>query len=466
MSYYFGRNPDHLWTEEKLSELHAEKAVTEMARILALIESRAGPDGGDWTQDERYESIADCLDANCEDLDKLEEYTNEMLSSLQLAKKILIPDSGAEASLTINQSDPIQVVISQFKRIFKNIEIYIDNAAKAVIKINQLNPELLFCFFNYDTWGSTWSTELYIPKQLYDSGDREVIQSTSIDRVTKFRLWNNPRGIVEDVVHDHEEKLYNCMGPEEYDGYQYFDYDYFIINAVISRQILEYYKQILTKMRDTCRTVLSEISKYKKANDLLNDEVFKRINREVFSKLRNDPDFSKTLRDIIQKRLFTKCFTLLYDYKKEVEESEYEDTSKFENEKDFQHHLFNYLNRTRKGNMMVSKEVERGRGRIDILINNHLTIELKFYKEPAEMSAIPEHYPQLRETMQSWGSQFGFLVVMDVSRQTGPQASKENYLRTDILKGGRGIRAVDDRNPAVVVSMLIFGGNRAKPSDF
>jgi len=82
------------------------------------------------------------------------------------------------------------------------------------------------------------------------------------------------------------------------------------------------------------------------------------------------------------------------------------------------------------------------------------------------MAALSGYHPQLRETMQSWGSKLGFLILLDTSRQDEPMASRENYFEAKISKGGKGILPNQDKYPEGIVSILIFGGIRKRPSEF
>jgi len=162
---FFGRaRSEKLFTEEKLNFLRGDKAVIKLAQIIAQIQSKQGPDSGDWFREERYDNIEDCLETHSENLDSLEHFTNELLSSLQTIKKILIPDNGT-LTLTIHEDTNIEDIKSQFESIFRQIRPYTEVASKVLNEIKEINPELLFCFFNYQTWGSTWSKELYIPKK-------------------------------------------------------------------------------------------------------------------------------------------------------------------------------------------------------------------------------------------------------------------------------------------------------------
>jgi len=338
-------------------------------------------------------------------------------------------------------------------------------ASKVISEIKEINPEFLYCFFNYETWGSTWSNELYIPKKMFDSGDWDKIAQIAVDRILKFYLYNNPSGIVYQTILDYDEELYNRLDGEDYNQYIYSDKDHYIINARICHQIFEYFKNVIVKLRDACRTVLLEISKKRKNIEAINDDIFKTILSNIFVEFKKDDDFKKVLENLPQKKMFLKSITLLYDYKKEVEESEWETTHVFENEREFKNHLFNYLNRTRKGNLIPSKEVEKTRGRIDILVNNSLTLELKFEKKPVNIKNLLEFHPQLRETMQSWGSKLGFLILLDVSPQDEPMASRENFVVAKLIKGGKGITEDQDKYPIGIVSILIFGGIRKRPSE-
>jgi hypothetical protein len=462
----FGRIPScKLFTEDRLHFLREEKAVVELAQIIAHIQSKQGPDSGDWLREERYENIEDCLEAHSENLDSFEQLTNELLSSLQTTKELLFPGHQTP-TLTIQEDTIIEDIKLQFERIFRQIRSYIEAASKSILKIKELNPELLYCYFNYETWGTTWSSELYIPKKMFDSEDWDKIVQTAITRILKFHLFNKPFSLVEQTVNDYDEELYNSLGGEDYDKYVYSDRDYFVINSRVCHEILKYFKDIIVKLRNACRTILLEISKYRKSVETINDDIYKVILDNVFKKFKEDEDFRKVLKNIPQKKMFLKSLTLLYDYKKEIEESELETTHGFDNERQFKNHLFNYLNRTREGNLIPSKEVERGRGRIDILVNNILTLELKFQKESTNMAALSGYHPQLRETMQSWGSKLGFLILLDTSRQDEPMASRENYFEAKISKGGKGILPNQDKYPEGIVSILIFGGIRKRPSEF
>lgn len=137
----------------------------------------------------------------------------------------------------------------------------------------------------------------------------------------------------------------------------------------------------------------------------------------------------------------------------------------FNNENDFREHLFNYLSWVRGEKIWVTKETQRSRGRIDLLVNNYIVFELKLTKTPAKMDDFSD-LSQIKEYMTTTSSKLGFLVVMDISKQTEPLASLENYFDARVVKGGRGISPKEDEYPIGVITVLIFGGERVKPSEF
>ena len=83
---------------------------------------------------------------------------------------------------------------------------------------------------------------------------------------------------------------------------------------------------------------------------------------------------------------------------------------------------------------------------------------------PTTMSVMPKHHPQVKETMENWQSKLGILVVLDVSPQGESMASLENYFDATVLRGGRGVAPTEDKYPVGIVSILIFGGSRTRPS--
>jgi hypothetical protein len=54
---------------------------------------------------------------------------------------------------------------------------------------------------------------------------------------------------------------------------------------------------------------------------------------------------------------------------------------------------------------------------------------------------------------------------MDISKQTKPLASLENYFNAKVEKGGRCVSHEEDEHPIGIITVLIFGGERARPSE-
>lgn len=91
-------------------------------------------------------------------------------------------------------------------------------------------------------------------------------------------------------------------------------------------------------------------------------------------------------------------------------------------------------------------------------------LELKLLKKPINMSELTKFIPQLREVMENWQSKLGFLIVLDISKQEKSLASRENYFKATIRKGGMGLESEEDEFPVGVISLLVFGGERIQPS--
>jgi len=451
----------HIYTQDKFDFLKKNKTVVDLATILMEVESKYEGDYPKRPHEERYRDIRTCLKSHSDRLDDFEALTTQLLDHFQRAKTFLF-ETGWAKNLRIDENMNLVNIRKQFEKIMMAIQTEIHAARQVVEAIKELDDELLYCFFNYEAWGSTWCSELYIPRQDYRSRSREEIIEIAKCRILNLQRANH-LSLAQEVWSDYQQELYHRL-EEEYPNYVYTDHDWFIINARICHEIHGYFKRVIEKFRDACRRVLTEINKYRDEVCTLNDPIFKNIFTRMTERLESDKDYKVVLSQRVLRERYNTLLRLLYDYKKEVEESEWRVTSQFENEDCFKRHLFNYLIRTRNENLRITKESERVRGKVDIQINNNVVLELKFSKTPVRMSSLRKSLPQLREVMENWQSKLGFLVVLDIAKQERPLASRENYFWAGVERGGRGIEPEEDTFPVGVVSMLIFGGERIEPS--
>lgn len=157
-----------IYTVDKLKFLKENETVINLATIMLKILSKYEPDQINSRREERYEDIHSCLETHSNNLDNFEVMIEELHEYLQKAKEIIYNES-----LYIHENTKLEEVKSQFIRILGKIEPYIRKAKNIIESIENLNLELLYCFFNYETWGSTWCSEMHIPKKILLSANDE-----------------------------------------------------------------------------------------------------------------------------------------------------------------------------------------------------------------------------------------------------------------------------------------------------
>jgi|GEM_PF-3700470 len=448
-----------VYTEDKLRFLKEDETIIDLALVMLKILSKYESEQSTGVKEERYKNIHACLETHSDKLDEFEMMTKELHGYLQKAKESIY-----SKSLYINQDTNIEEVKSYFIRIFREIAPYIKEARKIIENLEELNSELLYCFFNHETWGSTWCIELYIPKKILLSSSEKERLELVINRILNFKLFNQPK-LIDYVIWDYGNELYYKLTPEEFDNYIFKDKDYFSINSKICHEIFNHLREVIKNLRDACRVVLREIERYRREVETFSDEVFKRVLNNLMAKLESNENYNTILqKNIILRKKCITLIRLIYDYKKEVEESRWKETMHFNDENDFRDNLFNYLNQVRGEKIWVMKETQVSRGRIDLLINNDIVFELKLEKNPAKMNNF-SGLSQIKEYMASTSSKIGFFVIMDISKQTKPLASLENYFNAKVEKGGRCVSHEEDEHPIGIITVLIFGGERARPSE-
>jgi len=452
----------YLYTQDKVEFLLNIPSIENFASILMEIQSKYEPDFPKRPHEERYKNIRECLMTHSNHLDNFEQITVDFRDQLQRAKTFLFETSWAKI-LHIDNKNDLDNIEFQFKKIMGALEAEAIKAHNLIKKIKTLDEELLYCFFNYETWGSTWCSELYISRQFYQTHTKNEIVEKA-----KVRLLNIQRAnhisLAQDMWSDYQQEQYRQLDEEEYNNYDYTDDDWFIINTRICHEIHRYFKEFIERLRDSSRRVLIEINKIREEINTLNDPLFMKITHKMNNIFMENDNYKIILSQRNIKELYNIILRLLYDYKKEVEESEWRSTFKFSNERSFKRHLTNYLTRTRKEKIFITNESEKVRGKVDILINNKIVLELKLLKEPINMSELTKFIPQLCEVMENWQSKLGFLIVLDISKQEKSLASRENYFEATIRKGGMGLESEKDEFPVGVINLLVFGGERKQPS--
>lgn len=448
-------NGSYLLTEDKLNYLRENETINNLAYILSLTQSKQYKDNED---KDRYYGILDCIKANHESLKNFEIHIEGILNLLQKIKTYLYEKN---VFIRINKLNDEYSIKKQFNSILKNVAADILSLRNSVDKIRNLNPELLYCLYNVDIFGSTQCGDLDIKGIKYNNFDEYPFKIIAQDRILKFKLGRLQRSLSHEIFGDYDLSIYE-RDEENYNSYTYSDQDYINVNSMFCNEIISNIKNYIKYFRDGCRRINHYIGIYKLENKHLSDPKYKQILSSIQEKLTDNKKLQNAV-DSNLRGLFSYVFRLIYDYKKEVEESEWKTTCNFGNESYFKEHIYNYLNRTRKAKLNITKESEKTRGRVDIQIDNRLVLELKLIKGFSN-EKIKGFIPQIREVMENWSNNLGFLILLDKGEQKDHLASKENYFKVEIYSGGKGVNKKEDISPLGIVCIAIFGGKRLRPS--
>ncbi len=450
-----------MFDEGDFSYLKQHDTVIDMAQILVKVLFKSEPDEVGSKPMERYSNIRTCLTNHSAHIGDFESAVTELVEKLQIAKEALYETHWAKA-IRIDQDTSPSDVERQLTRVMGLVTDQIRQAKQLIDRIENFDSELLYCFLNYQTWGTTWCSMMNIPRVYFRSHNEDEWIQEAVLRLLKLDLFM--RGKLDwQTRMDYDEELSSALGAEEYSRYDYTEIDYHNINARICQEIHSHFLEVIRRFRDACRIVLTEISQYReetRLNDPILTSVLSNLNAEF-----DVNDYRPIITGHPWSGLYVLLLRLVYDYKNQVEDSEWRETCAFQKERDFKTHLAKYLTRTRRENISIAKESEKVVGKVDILVNDAVTLELKISKTPTHAKALQQYHSQLLEVMENWRSKLGFLIMLDISDQRGPRAAIENFFSGRVVRGGEGVSADEERHPVGIVTMMIFGGRRLRPSD-
>jgi len=452
-----------LLVEDDFKFLEENLVIRNIAELYGIILENYKKDFAAPFNELKYRDIRSCLLTNMENIKEFENKVTTLLHHLNEIKHT-IAKKDSHVIITIHEIKNFKKEAEeQFKNILHSNESDSKFALEKIKEIETLNPDLLYCFFNYECWGQTRLGEYGIHKEEAENiKNPEQLLNFSIKRLLGFKI-----GRMENVIDDEKSEVsYNLYEEDEEEYYsdaQVNDSYYLEVNSRICSAISRNFTEIVRILRDACRKIL-QIIKYIYQDEIFNDDKFESISKQVIDSF--NPSKDVLLKNDLKKCLL-KMLMLIYDYKKDIEEHLWIYTSKYQNEDDFHDNLEAYLTRVRKGERIsVTHEGEKANGKLDFEVNDLICIELKYnksgYKEINDI--IMGHSDQLKQYIVDRGKKIGFLLALDLSDQKESFADIENYIRGFVTQGGKGVKKDDDKAPIGIVVFWIFGGKRKPPS--
>lgn len=449
--------------EDNLTALMNHEVIDNIARIFAKLLKNSKKIIQSPIYDQSYDSIRSCLVSNLYLIDDLIDSIDMIESSLSKIKYRISKDNDLCITVSISDTTNLsEIVKNEFKKILDPLTKESGIILKEIERIEHIKKDLLFLFFYHDEWGNTLYSDIALRKeQAFLVDDVEGFINFCKKRILGLN-FNKSRNIVDDEISEMNHRLFERLDPEFYSkNIEYSKGMYSELNSRICTEILNCFLIIIRKMRHSCRTLQRRIKEIK-SDERYNDVTFIEILKLVFNGF-NSRDFD--IPEPKQRICFIKVLRLLYDYKQDIEG--HGTLLKFEDENDLHNHLEAYLTRVRKEEkLLITHEGKKARGHLDFQINHEICIELKInfegYSSIDEL--IQNHLPQLKEYMADRDSKIGILLGFDLSKQSTPHATRENYFKPIVSKGGRSIKEDHDIAPIGIVAILMFGGERAIPS--
>ncbi len=456
-------DPSKILNENDFKFLKEHSVIRNLAELFGIILNNYKTDIKAPFNSPKYSDIRTCLLTNIEVIKDFENNVDNLLHHLNEIKHSI---AKGDSHKVINIHD-----INNFKKetteqlaqlLFSN-ESDSKSALEEVKKIEGLNPDFLYCFFNYECWGQTRLGEYGLHKEEAEKIDNpKQLLDFATNRLLGFKI-----GRMCNVIEEQKSEVSKYLWQQDEERYysgEYVDDNYYLeVNSRICSAISRNFTQIIIILRDACRKILQMI-KYVYQDEIFNDEQFEKISKNIIVSF--DP-FKDVLLKRELKKFLLKMLVLIYDYKKDIEEHLWIYTSKYKNEDDFHDNLEAYLTRVRRGEKIsVTHEGKKGSGKLDFEVNEQICIELKFnengYSSIDEI--ISKHTDQLKEYTVDRGRKIGFLLALNLSDQEEPFADRENYITAFPTPGGKGVKEGNDTSPIGIVVFWIFGGKRIPPS--
>ncbi len=209
---------------------------------------------------------------------------------------------------------------------------------------------------------------------------------------------------------------------------------------------------------------------YRKLDGIIQQEA---LYSRTYHKVRNriwdcfaSDDFLKQV--FVQNEKYLRLILLnIINYHTTIIHRKGQETSKYDKESEFQHHLLDYLSRPdRIGSQNIYYEIEKSTGKVDLNIFE-IPIELKLIKSEKTdyIKYIEEKVNETKQYIVNSECNLGFLIILDAtSQRETSEADFADYYEPRIVFGGRKKETDKSKFPIGLIVIHILGGDRTAVS--